>query len=103
MAERHPPDEGMVSGATHGPKKLLDTQPRSAGGRRASGSHLDPEPVARTPRASRHTPGSGKHIQPSFPSDRGPQGDHLANWNESDTVEPVATRKGSPADTSSPL
>ena len=52
------------------------------------GDHLTP----RAGGVERAAEGPGDHLSPDFPTPRAPTGDHLDNWNESNTVEPVATR-----------
>lgn len=82
MAERHRPDK--VAGST-----------------RKSGSQY--EPFGAGHRASQHTPGHGKDIQPADTvGDRGPTGSHLENTQPNRQVDPVATRKGQEPDLSFP-
>lgn len=81
----------------------FDHKPDADAPRAPSGSHLDPHGDSAQPRPSPR-PEFGIQDIPSGmgQGDRGPSGSHLDNWNESDTVEPVATRPSSPPDLSFP-
>jgi len=73
----HPVDPGFDAPAAQGP-----------------GSHLQPDSGG-VASAAQGPDGSEVGLSDQgndFPSPRGPSGSHLENWNESDTVEPVATR-----------